>query len=231
MGSRVELFEQIRRDRDREDLSMHALARRYGVHRRAVRQALSSPVPPARKRPQGRPAPKLGEYRELIDSWLVADRTAPRKQRHTAKRIYDRLRDEHGVEVSERQVRRYVRERRRALGEAVDEVFVPLIHEPGVEAEVDWGRASVLIAGVMANSRRKERELELQSGAAGCTAIDVQTREASGDARKSGGTLSRPIARRKRFHEKLTQANDYLIGEGDEVAAVRLQLVEQADPV
>ena len=149
MGSRVELFEQIRRDREFGGLSMHALARKYGVHRRTVRQALESPLPPERKRPEGRPAPKLGEYRELIDSWLIADLEAPRKQRHTAKRIHQRLVDEHGARVSERQVRRYVRERRRALGLPVDEVFVPLCHEPGVEAEVDWGRANVVIAGVL----------------------------------------------------------------------------------
>lgn len=102
---------------------------------------------PPRKRPEGRSAPKLGAWRELIDSWLEADREAPRKQRHTAKRVWERLRDEHGVEVSERQVRRYVRERRRALGELVDEVFVPLCSQPGAEAEVDWGEATVLIAG------------------------------------------------------------------------------------
>ena len=72
MGSRVELFEQIRRDHDREGLSVRALAERHGVHRRAVRQALASPLPPQRKRPQGRPAPKLGPYRALIDQWLVA---------------------------------------------------------------------------------------------------------------------------------------------------------------
>jgi transposase len=149
MGSRVELFEQIRRDRDREGLSIHALARRHGVHRRTVRQALGSSVPPARKRPEGRPAPKLGEFRELVDSWLIADQAAPRKQRHTAKRIHERLIDEHGAEVSARQVRRYVRERRRALGLPVDEVRVPLCHEPGAEAEVDWGRASAVIAGVL----------------------------------------------------------------------------------
>jgi transposase len=149
MGSRVELFEQIRRDREFEGLSRHALARKYGVHRRTVRQALESAVPPARKRPEGRPAPKLGEFRELIDSWLRADLGAPRKQRHTAKRIHERLVGEHDVDVSERQVRRYVRERRRALGVPVDEVFVPLCHEPGAEAEVDWGRANVVIAGVL----------------------------------------------------------------------------------
>jgi hypothetical protein len=99
MRSRVELFEQIRRDWEFEGVSTHALARKYGVYRRTVRHALMSPVPPARKRPEGRAAPKLGEWRELIDSWLIADRDAPRKQRHTAKRIHKRLRDEHGVEV------------------------------------------------------------------------------------------------------------------------------------
>src|SRR6516225_11653579 len=101
MRSRVELFEQIRRDREFAGLSTHALARKYGGHRRTVRQALESAVPPARKRPEGRPAPKLGEFRELIDSWLRADLGAPRKQRHTAKRIHERLVGEHDVDVSE----------------------------------------------------------------------------------------------------------------------------------
>jgi transposase len=149
MRSRVELFEQIRRDHDREGFSIRALARRHGVHRRTVRQALASPVPPVRKRPEARPAPKLGAYRAVIDSWLIADREKPRKQRHTARRVWERLRDEHGVEVSPRQVRRYVRERRRALGLPVDEVCVPLCHEPAEEAEVDWGEAQVVIAGVL----------------------------------------------------------------------------------
>jgi lambda repressor-like predicted transcriptional regulator len=87
MGSRVELFETIRRDHDREGLSIRALARRHGVHRRAVRQALESALPPERKLPERRPAPALGPYRELIDAWLIADRSAPVKQRHTAKRV------------------------------------------------------------------------------------------------------------------------------------------------
>jgi transposase len=142
MGSRVELFEQIRMDHDRQGLSIRELARRHGVHRRTVRQALGSAVPPPRKRPEGRPAPRLGEYRGLIDSWLLADLEAPRKQRHTAWRVWERLRDEHDVEVSPRQVRRYVRARRRELGLPVDEVFVPLCHEPGAEAEVDYRRGA-----------------------------------------------------------------------------------------
>lgn len=176
MGSRVELFEQIRRDREREGLSIRELARRHGVHRRAVRQALASPLPPPRRRPEGRPAPKLGPYRPLIDGWLAADREAPRKQRHTAKRVWERLRDEQGAQVSERQVRRYVRARRRELGEPGD-AFVPQVHEPGQEAEVDWGEAVVVIAG-----QRVEVGLFLMrachSGAAFVMAFERQTQQA-----------------------------------------------------
>jgi transposase len=147
MGSRVEQFEQIRRDREREGRSLRALGERYGVHRRTVRQALESALPPPRKRPEGRPAPRLGAHRALIEGWLLADREAPRKQRHTARRVWERLRDEHGVVVSERQVRRYVHACRRELGEPLREVFVPMVHLPGVEAEVDWGEARLSSPG------------------------------------------------------------------------------------
>ncbi|MGI8714395.1 MAG: IS21 family transposase [Solirubrobacteraceae bacterium] len=145
----MELFEQIRRDRDRQGLSDRALAARHHVHRRTVKQALESPVPPVKRRPEVRPAPKLGEYRELIDEWLIADMVAPRKQRHTAKRVWRRLIDEHGVEVAETTVRDHVRKRRRELGLTVGEVFVPQVHAPGRTAEVDWGEAAVDLAGAL----------------------------------------------------------------------------------
>jgi transposase len=144
--SRVEQFEQIRRDHAREELSIRELARRHGVHRRAVRQALDSAIPSPKSAPEVRPAPKLGRYRAVIDAWLVADRDAPRKQRHTARRIWQRLVEEHGAVVSERQVCRYVRVKRRELG-VVGEVFVPLISDAGVEAEVDWGQAKIMLRG------------------------------------------------------------------------------------
>ncbi|MGI8844837.1 MAG: IS21 family transposase, partial [Thermoleophilaceae bacterium] len=143
----MEQFEQIRRDRDREGLSIRALAERHGVHRRAVRQALASPVPPVKRSPVRRPASKLGGYRELIDEWLLADSEAPRKQRHTAKRVWRRLLDEHGLEVAESTVRDHVRRRRRELGQGPQEVFVPQLHAPGQTAEVDWGEADVDLAG------------------------------------------------------------------------------------
>jgi transposase len=119
--SRGKQFEQIRRDRDREGLSIRGLARRHGVHRRAVREALLSPVPLAKRSPVSRPAPKLGRYRAVIDEWLRADRDAPLKQRHTAKRIHQRLVDEHGADVAETTVRQYVRGRKRAMGWPIGE--------------------------------------------------------------------------------------------------------------
>ena len=116
------------------------------VHRRTIRQALACAIPPPRKRPEGRPTPKLGPYRELIDGWLEADKEAPPKQRHTAKRIHQRLVSEKGAEVAETTVRDYVRKRKRELGLGV-EGHVPQAHDPGAEAEVDWGEAKVWIGG------------------------------------------------------------------------------------
>ena len=177
MESRVELFEQIRRDRDREGLSIRALAAKHHVHRRAVRQALESAVPPPRRTPVSRPAPKLGEYRELIDGWLIDDLVAPRKQRHTAKRIWRRLVDEHGVQVAEVTVRQHVHKRRRELGLTVGEVFIPQVHAPARTAEVDWGQADVDLAG----ARTRVHLFFMRScfsGAAFSMASPVETQQA-----------------------------------------------------
>ena len=177
MGSRMELFEQIRRDRDREGLSIRALAVRHGVHRRAVRQALASPLPLVKRSPVGRSAPKLGAYRGLIDGWLEADREAPRKQRHTAKRVWQRLVDEYGADVGETTVRDYVRGRKRAMGWPVGEVFVPQVHAPGVGAEVDWGEAQIDLGDVRAKAHLFFMRASF-SGAAFCAASLVETQQA-----------------------------------------------------
>ena len=172
----MELFEQSRRDRDREGLSKRALAARHGVHRRAVRQALGSPVPPVKRSPVSRPAPALGGFHALIDGWLEGDRDAPRKQRHTARRVWQRLVEEHGAVVSERQVSRYVRERRRELGD-VGEAFVPQHHEPGMEAEVDWGESWATIDGQFVKVHLFQLRL-CHSGAAFAAAFRGETQQA-----------------------------------------------------
>jgi len=173
----VEQFEQIRRDREREGLSIRALAERHGVHRRAVRQALVSALPPAKRSPVSRPSPKLGAYRALIDGWLEADREAPRKQRHTAKRIHRRLVDEHGADVAETTVRDYVRARKRQMGWPVGEVHVPQVHAPGHDGEVDWGEAQVQLAGVEVKVHLFVMRASF-SGAAFCQASLVETQQA-----------------------------------------------------
>ena len=87
---KVELFEQMRRDHEFSGLSIRTVADKYGVHRRMVRQALACALPPERKRPV-RPRPRLESVRAFIDVILQQDQQAPRKQRHTAHRIHERI--------------------------------------------------------------------------------------------------------------------------------------------
>ncbi len=145
--SRVELFEDIRRDQRREDLSIRELASRHGVHRRTVRQALTAAVPPPRAVYPSRSCPAMGQWWALVDGWLVGDQDVPRKQRHTARRVWQRLVAEHQACVSEVTVSRHVRRRRVELGIVDREVFDPQVHEPGAEAEVDFGELQVNLGG------------------------------------------------------------------------------------
>ncbi len=151
MGSRVDLFAEIRRDARVDGLSIRELARRHGVHRRTVRSALAAAEPPERKRPV-RVSPRLEPFKEAIDTMLRADLDAPRKQRHTATRILARLSEEHGArDVSYSTVRDYVRVRRAEIeveaGRRV-QAFIAQEHAPGEEAEVDFGEVWVVLAGV-----------------------------------------------------------------------------------
>ena len=108
----MELFAAIRKDQRDEDLSIRELAERHHVHRRTVRAALASAVPPERKVP-ARTARVLEPFKPVIDAMLRVDLDAPRKQRHTARRVLARLVDEHDADgLSYSTVRDYVAKRR-----------------------------------------------------------------------------------------------------------------------
>jgi transposase len=108
---------------------------------------LASAVPPPRKAYSPRRRPAIDPYRATIDGWLESDRDAPVKQRHTARRVWQRLIAECGAEVAEVTVSRYVAKRRVELGLLNVDVFVPQDHPFGGEAEVDFGEFQAWIMG------------------------------------------------------------------------------------
>ncbi|MCE1178783.1 MAG: IS21 family transposase [Micrococcales bacterium] len=148
--SKVELYAAIRRD-SRAGLSQRAIQAKHGVGRKTVLAAEASAWPAQRKKPLARPS-KLDRFKPTIDQWLREDLDAPRKQRHTIKRIFDRLVEEQDMRnVSYAVVRAYVARRRPEIrveeGRAPTEAFVPQSHLPGAEAEVDFGDVTVRLAG------------------------------------------------------------------------------------
>lgn len=139
----MELYGRIRRAVFVEGKSQRAVAREFGVARETVRKMLCYSVPPGYRREQPIKRPKLGPWLGVIDAILEDDKIRPIKQRHTAKRIFDRLREEHGYTGGYTIVKDYVhlhKARKR-------EMFVPLTHAPGA-AQADFGEALVVIAGV-----------------------------------------------------------------------------------
>jgi len=137
----VELFEEIRREYEFGVGTIQGVARKFGVHRRMVREALASAMP-AQKPPSERPHPHWGPVADFVEAILIADQKAPRKQRHTAHRIYVRIQQERSqCKVAESTVRQYVRERKLALGLLAREKFVPQSYAWGSEAQVDWYEA------------------------------------------------------------------------------------------
>jgi len=132
--------------RARDGWSIREISRRTGWSRQTIRKALASPAaPPRYERSAPRPSPVMGPFLEVVCQWLTDDETAPPKQRHTARRIYDRLVSEHGFTGAEVTVRQAVA---RLRGARPREPFVPLEAPFGRVAQADFGSAVVTIAGV-----------------------------------------------------------------------------------
>jgi hypothetical protein len=112
--SKQELFDRIRRDSRQQQLPIRALSKKYGVHRRLVREALSSPVPTPRRRAVRR-SPRMEPSKKAVDAWLRADLEAPRKQRHTVRRIVTRIEEEYGEAIPHPTVRDFVAARRKEI--------------------------------------------------------------------------------------------------------------------
>jgi transposase len=162
-SKKVELFEQIRREYEFGIGTIAGVARKLKVHRRMVREAVGSALPKRRKK-TSRPRWKMAPAVEFVDRILEADKKAPRKQRHTAHRIWERIRCElPACQAGERTIRQYVHDRKRALGLLVPETFIPQSYEWGVEAQVDWYEAYADLGG----ERRKLQVFAMRSMASG----------------------------------------------------------------
>lgn len=147
----MELFEEIRREYEHGVGTISGVAGKLGVHRRMVREALASAVPPERKKAV-RERPKVGPVQAFIEAILESDKRAPRKQRHTAHRIWCRLcKEMPDLGISESTVRKYVRERKTQLGLSGREVFIQQSYDWGVEAQIDWYEAKALLDGEARN--------------------------------------------------------------------------------
>jgi len=139
----VEDKETIRRAYYIEHKSIRQIQRETGHHRRTIRKALEDGMVPEYNEKSPRPTPALTPVKGIIDQWLAEDEKQPSKQRHTAKRIYERLRDEYSFSGAESSIRRYVGQVRRQLR---NEVFIPLSFAPGQLAQIDFGEATVCIS-------------------------------------------------------------------------------------
>ena len=186
----MELYAEVRRSVYVEGWSARAAARRFGLARETVRKMRRYRLPPGYRRQQPIRCPKLDGFTGVIDQLLRDDRPRPKKQRHTAKRIWERLRAEHAFTGSYTIVKAYVREQ--TLGG--QEMFVPLAHPPG-DAQADFGEALVVIAGIEQKAHYLVVDLP-HSDAAFVKAFPAETTEAFCDGHNAAFNYFGGVPRR-----------------------------------
>ncbi len=143
MYREMEWWKQIRLEVLRGETSKREILRREGIHWKTLKKILSYSEPPGYRMKTDRLKPKIGPYLERIEEIIKKDKAIQKKQRHTAKRIYERICDE-GYQGKYTQVKEAVREIKRIK----KEVYMPLIHRPG-EAQVDFGYAVAKVSGIL----------------------------------------------------------------------------------
>ena len=151
---KVDVYLRVRRAVMVDGMSIREASRVFGLHRDTVRKMLVFSVPPGYLRQSPPKRPKLEPFTGVIDRILEDDLGRPRKQRHTAKRIFERLREEYRFDGQYTIVKDYVREHRRGSRE----MFVPLSHAPG-HAQCDFGEASCWSDRAMCREQQGEDAL------------------------------------------------------------------------
>jgi transposase len=142
----VDQYEYIRTAHRVYGKKIRQIARETGHSRNTIKKALKGEHSGYKPRTH-QPFPVLGSYLNVVDKWLEDDKQSPKKQRHTAVRVYNRLKEEHTYTGSETAVRQYVRSAKLRIGVGARQAFIPLEPKIGVEAEVDWGNCGAIVNG------------------------------------------------------------------------------------
>lgn len=143
---KVDQYEFIRIGLRVYGLNISEIARHTGHSRNTIRK-VKQQEPSGYSRRSYQPCPVMDPYSQVVDSWLKDDEEQHHKQRHTARRVYNRLVKEYGFDGAESTVRRYVRQAKVRLGINCNKAFIPGLPDAGQEAEVDWGDFTALIGG------------------------------------------------------------------------------------
>jgi len=194
----MDWWTKIRLEVLRAERSKREILRREGIHWETLRKILEHSEPPGYRLKEPRPKPKIGPYLERIAQIIEEDKALPKKQRHTAKRIYERIR-EMGYAGRYTQVKEAVRELQRVKGE----VFVPLIHRPG-EAQADFGYALGKISGYRPAYGRRTDPQFLRNPCRGYPHFARPQVANNSACLRYGGNLA-PRFQRLRIHPKIAR--------------------------